>query len=156
MNIAIQITCLLIKAAEEGVELKVDGDGLRVRAGADIDTSLRSRLQTHQAAIIERLSHDAAHPDPFDDFIHECCLFYAGKGMATPIAELDATYRQWAQGHNDAPASLVLLHKRLRRLGCEEIRFQAAPWWEHIALTIGHRLLADYLARRMEHNQWAD
>ena len=136
MNVAIEITCLIIEVAEKGVELKVDGNRLRVHANADIDTELRRRLRTHQTAIIERFNYEGAHPDPFDDFIDESCLFFAGEGMATPIAGLDATYRHWAQDNEKRPASLVLLHKRLRRLGCEEIRFQGAPWWEHIALTI--------------------
>ena len=137
MNVAIEITCLLIEAAEEGVELKVDGDRLRVRVGAHADANLRGNLRAHQAAIIERLNHNATHSDPFDDFIDQCCLFFAGEGMATPIAEVDDTYRNWAHDNDKRPASLVLLHKRLHRLGCQEIRFQAAPWWEHVALTIG-------------------
>ena len=134
MNIAIQITCLLIEAADEGVELKVDGDALRVRASADIGTELRSRLRSHQTAIVERLSHEADHPDPFKVFIDSHCLFCAGEGMATPIAELDQAYLQWIRDQEHAPTSLVLLHKHLRRLGCEEILYQGALCWEHVCV----------------------
>ena len=137
MNMAIEITCLLIEAAEEGVELMADGDRLRVRAGADIDPKLRGRLRTHKTAIFERLKYEAAHPDPFTDFINECCLFSVSECMATPIPELDAAYRHWAKENGESPVSLVQLRKRLRGLGCQEIRLQGAPWWEHIALNIG-------------------
>ena len=137
MNIAIQITCLLIEAAEDGIELKADGDRLKIRAGAEIDAALRGRLRIHQPAIIERLNYEAAHPDPFTDFINECCLFSVSEGMATPIPDLDETYLRWAERRRNHPASLVSLHKRLRCLGCQEVRIQGAPWWEHIGLTLG-------------------
>ena len=137
MNMAIEITCLLIAAAEEGIELKVDGDRLKIRAPADIDAELRNRLQTHKTAIIERLNYEAAHLDPFGEFVDGCCLFYTGDGMATPIAELDAAYRHWAKDNGESPASLVQLHKRLRCLGCQKVPLQGTHWWEHIGLILG-------------------
>ena len=132
MNIAIQVTCLLTEAAEKGVELKVDGDQLKVRTGAEIDDGLRRHLREYQAAIIERLNHDSEHPDSFKDFIHERCLFYVGEGMAIPKKELAEAYQRWAKQNNKPSLSLVSLNKHLRMLGCEEILFQSAPCWEHV------------------------
>ena len=136
MNIAIQVTCLLIEAAESGIELNVNSGRLKIKTGTRCDTALRGRLREHQAAIVERLNFQVDKPNPFCDFFDKCCLFYAGKGVATPRLELIQTYRQWAKHNKKQSLSLVSLNKRLRMLGCEEILFHANPWWEHIAIRI--------------------
>ena len=134
MNIAIEITCLLIEAADSSLELRVDNGHLKVRAGGRIDPDLRQCLKEHEVAIIERLNYDATHSDPFAGFIDQHCLFFAREGMATGITELDETYLQWAQHNDVVPSSVVLLHGRLRQLGCEEVYLQATPSWEHVGI----------------------
>ena len=134
MNIAIQVTCLLTEAADEGVELTVVGNKLKVPAGSHIDAELRHRLREHQAAIVQRLNYDATHPDPFVEFINQHCLFCAGEGLGIPINEMDAAYLQWTQHTDVTPSSLVQLHKRLGQLGCEAVYIQRNPWWENVAL----------------------
>ena len=134
MNIAIQVTCLLTEAADEGVELTVVGNKLKVPAGFHINADLRHRLREHRAAIVQRLNYDAAHPDPFAEFISQHCLFFAGEGMGSPINEMDTAYLQWTQYTEMTPSSLAQLHKRLGQLGCEAVYIQRNPWWKHVGL----------------------
>ena len=134
MNIAITVTCLLIEAAEKSIELRIDNDRLRISKRTEIDPDLRTRLREHRASIVERLKHNVANPNPFQSFLDECCLFYTGHDMAISKAEMAQVYQQWAKDNNKTALSLVKLDKQLRRLGCEEIIFQSAPWWEHITV----------------------
>ena len=137
MNTAIRITTILIRATEEGIQLKTACGKLRYHCDRALGKELECLLKEYRPAIIERLNYDAVHPDPFKDFFDECCLFSVSTAMATPIPELDETYLRWAERGDNRPASLVSLHKRLRGLGCQEIRIHGAPWWEHIGLVIG-------------------
>ena len=134
MNIAIQVTCLLTEAADEGVELTVVGNKLKVPAGSHIDAELRHHLREHREAIVERLEHDAAHPDEFGGFLDECCIFCATGAMGVPMRELEERYTLWARSNGKDTSSLPFLHRRLQLLGCEQAPFQSEPWLEHVAL----------------------
>jgi len=149
VNIAIQITCLLIEAADEGVELKVVGNKLKVRAGVRIDADLRQRLKAFKAPITQRLKHGAANPDKLGEFLSNCCVFYAGEGLGVPVREINERYAQWAQSHSRQMASLPALNKRLRTLGCEQVFFQSEPCWEHVALWQFGYVLRD-ISRQLE------
>ena len=134
MHIAIEIMCLLIEAADEGIELKLVGNKLKVRAGGGIDPDLRRRLKQSETPIVKRLKHDAANPDGFGDFLEECCVFCATGAMGVPMTELAERYAQWVQSNGRQMSSLLSLDMRLRTLGCEQTFFQSERWWEHVAL----------------------
>ena len=132
MNLAIQITCLLIEAAEEGVDLKLKDDHLLVRVPDTVTDELLDRLKENKPYIIQRLNHDISDPNPFINFFDLCLLFCPQDTVGTGAIDIFSSYDRWSQKNGITPLSKPKLVKFLRHSGGVDTNLHDQPWWQHV------------------------